>query len=154
MNSAQLTRAREFLHAAGVRVTDSRAQVVATLMSDFHPLTSQELLARCLDLGEINRVTVYRVLELLVERQLAEKIIAPDRSDRYCLSRLGWQNHHAHFYCQLCQSMHCLPSDPLKQESQSRMVQAYGTVTSWQGMFEGVCRECEKKSEKPPFGAE
>jgi Fur family ferric uptake transcriptional regulator len=58
--------------------------------------------------GRMNRVTLYRILDLLVERGVAARHNAGERSFRYCLGR--GVHGHSHFHCNRCGQTQCLDS--------------------------------------------
>ena len=65
--------ARELLGACGLAATPNRLCVLRALEGARRPQTPQELLAALPALGaSMNRVTLYRILELLVERGVAK----------------------------------------------------------------------------------
>lgn len=100
--------ASALLRATGERVTPARRAVLAVLMRARRALSHHEVEAA---LGggarAVDRVTVYRVLDWLVERGLAHRVIGLDRTGRYSLAR-GARGRHAHFQCSGCGTVICL----------------------------------------------
>lgn len=97
---------REMLARGGLAATDKRELVVRALAAAGGPATPQELLTV---LGaHLNRVTLYRILDLLVEHKVATRHNAGERAFRYCL-RSGAAGH-AHFTCSRCGHTECLDS--------------------------------------------
>lgn len=134
--------AAERLRNAGIRATPVRQWVLAAL-ADGGGVSPAEMLERLAEEGvRINKVTLYRTLDLFVERGVAERHAgaAPtDRSFRYCVAT---PQGHCHFYCTVCGSMQCLhaPVDlsPLIREIRA----AGGTVHAADVRLEGVCGRC------------
>jgi Fur family ferric uptake transcriptional regulator len=68
----------------------------------------------------IDRVTVYRVLDWLVEVGIAHRIAGDDRVWRFMLNpehgsgKAGAQHRHAHFTCNQCGQTFCLNDLPTK----------------------------------------
>ena len=98
----------DILLAAGERATPARCAVLGVLLAAERALTHLEIGAR---LGmQLNRVTLYRVLEWLVQHHIAHKIADEDRVWRFNASPPAAEaNHrHAHFRCNRCVSVTCL----------------------------------------------
>lgn len=72
--------ARERLEGAGLPATGNRLLVLQALEGLDHPQTPQELLIALT--GSMNRVTLYRILELFVARGLAARHKADGRAYR------------------------------------------------------------------------
>jgi Fur family ferric uptake transcriptional regulator len=132
---------RELLARGGLVATDKRVLVVRALARSSGPATPQELLAV---LGEqLNRVTLYRILDLLVEHKVATRHNAGERAFRYCLH--SGPAGHAHFTCSRCGHTECLDSGAFEtfgfglDELLARLPMLVDTVDI---RFGGVCRGC------------
>jgi len=78
------SRARELLTAADGRVTPARLAVLEILLDSAAALSHHELEDAVEKHGvDVDRVTLYRVLDWLVERGLAHRIAADDRVWRF-----------------------------------------------------------------------
>lgn len=71
------------------------------------PLSHQEIEAS-LGAGSLDRVTLYRVLDWLVEVGLAVKHADERRVWRFALASGGEHGGHAHFRCDGCGRVYCL----------------------------------------------
>jgi len=130
--------ARELLQAKGLAPTSKRALVVQSLAEAARPMTPQELLER---LGaQLNRVTVYRILDLLVAHGLATRHNAGERAFRYCL-RSGPAGH-AHFTCTHCGHTECLDSRTLNAGISELLAGLPMRVETAEIRFGGVCQNC------------
>lgn len=131
-------KTRETLNESGLAPTANRELVVRTLAAVGAPLTPQDLLERLS--GSMNRVTLYRILDLLVERGIATRHNAGERAFRYCLARgpLG----HAHFHCTLCGQTRCLDSQPLAQGLRTLCAGLPMRVEAADFHLSGVCEVC------------
>jgi len=131
--------ASELLEHCGVAATENRLLVMRALSGADHPQTPLELLAQ-LD-GRMNRVTLYRILERLVERGVVARHNAGERAFRYCLGR-GVAGH-SHFHCTRCGATQCLDS-ALLEPGLSRILSG---LTMRVDMAEitlgGVCEGCQ-----------
>ncbi|RPH46341.1 MAG: transcriptional repressor [Burkholderiales bacterium] len=116
-----LEQARERVRATGARVTAARVKVLAVLLQADEALMHTEVQRR-LEQGEahdlLDRVTLYRVLEWLVEAGLAHRVSGPDRVWRFSAHGDGapaGTGHahgaqHGHFKCRRCDRMFCMKS--------------------------------------------
>lgn len=104
----------ELIRAAGAKVTRGRVRVLEALHAARQPLCHAELESQ-LGAGEpgIDRVTLYRVLDSLVEHGLALKAV--DTRGVFRFSATGVQRQHAshiHFRCTGCGGVFCLKAEP------------------------------------------
>lgn len=98
-------RARTLIEAAGARATLARLTVLQALLAAGRPLSHQELLQEMA--SPQDRVTVYRVLDWLADAGIAHRINAADRITRFSVSSAP--HCHAHFQCEQCGRIYCLP---------------------------------------------
>jgi Fur family transcriptional regulator, ferric uptake regulator len=107
------SRARELLRAAHGRVTPARLGVLQVLLASPAALSHYEI-EDALQRSNLNvdRVTLYRVLDWLVEHELAHRIAAADRAWRFNATDRGSNGDHAHFHCTVCGQIVCLKSRP------------------------------------------
>ncbi len=133
-----LARARERIRSTGRRLTLPRTRVLEALLRAGTACSHQEIEA-ALGSPKMDRVTVYRVLEWLVEKGLAHKIAGADRIWRYAIAG-ETQASHAHFLCSRCGKVLCLDKTParrldLPMPQGCRVERMELTVT-------GLCAEC------------
>ncbi|MEW5772400.1 MAG: transcriptional repressor [Thermodesulfobacteriota bacterium] len=98
-------RARELLAERGVRPTRARVLVLSHLLAQPEALAPRSLHAMVGGEAAVNRVTLYRILDLLVEQGLAARSSAGDRSLRYCSGR---STRVCHFRCLRCGQVRCM----------------------------------------------
>jgi Fur family ferric uptake transcriptional regulator len=115
--------AEHIFQEAKLKSTSSRLEVLDVLLNSQNPLTHQEIL-KTLPVN-FDRVTLYRVLDWLLENQLIHKVAASDRSWRFQFNH-GFKriqeteskkaikystaphHSHAHFQCSSCGKVFCL----------------------------------------------
>ncbi|ODU62957.1 MAG: hypothetical protein ABT00_23285 [Bordetella sp. SCN 68-11] len=102
--------AREAIRAQGARVTATRVHVLATLMEAASALSHQELFDRIGSSVSVDRVTVYRVLEWLVQTGLAHRIAGEHHGEP-----------HGHFQCDVCRRMFCIDAPVGIQQNLDRL---------------------------------
>lgn len=120
MNAAPpLHRARErdaasaqaLLAARGARATRARIDVLSVLLAADEALSHHDVERRLARSHDIDRVTLYRVLEWLTVQGLAHKVSGDDRIWRFSAAGHtdGRAVHaHAHFECSGCGRVICL----------------------------------------------
>lgn len=102
-------RARALLTAAEGRITSARLAVLQILLGSAAALSHHEIERAIEEHGlEVDRVTLYRVLDWLVERDLAHRIAAEDRVWRFNAADPLQAGEHAHFHCIRCGQIICL----------------------------------------------
>nr|VFJ78384.1 MAG: Fur family transcriptional regulator, ferric uptake regulator [Candidatus Kentron sp. FW] len=100
--------AQSIIREAGLRATAARIRVLNVLLLAEHALTHNEIeKAVSINDGSIERVTLYRVLDWLVNQKLAHKITCVDRVWRFNAQPHSTP-HHAHFTCIRCGQVFCL----------------------------------------------
>ncbi|MDX2218377.1 MAG: Fur family transcriptional regulator [Burkholderiales bacterium] len=109
--------ADSLIREAGARLTGPRSAVLTRLLAADHAMTHQEITDALAADQAVDRVTVYRVLEWLVEQGLAHRIAGEDRVWRFSVSRGkvtggGHDHRHAHFACTQCGQTFCLGDMP------------------------------------------
>lgn len=113
-------RAHALLADRGVRATRARVHVLAVLLASGDALSHHDV-ERCLARGhDIDRVTLYRVLEWLTAHGLAHKVAGEDRVWRFSAAGHAGEGAHAHFACSDCGRVICLeqarvPAIPLPE---------------------------------------
>ncbi len=132
-------QAEDLIRCTGARVTASRIEVLATLLAAERALTHQELEQRVDRARDIDRVTIYRVLEWLTEQALAHRIAGDDRTWRFNAAGHAHDGGHAHFQCNACSTVFCLegfsPSPAIRLPRGFRSQQFELTV-------KGLCAKC------------
>lgn len=104
----------EMLAVRGLRATRARVEVLDVLVGAREALTHHGIEQRLKRGQDIDRVTLYRVLDWLVEQGLAHKLAGEDRIWRYSVVEHGpaegarTRHAHAHFECSRCGRVICL----------------------------------------------
>lgn len=135
---------RALLEKCGVDRTPNRVAVLEIVDSSTSPLTAQEVFDTLSRTRAVNRVTVYRILELLVEKQLLERISAGDRVFRYGMGVKADQTDHPHFFCTQCGNMECLKPRSVDFDMETFSRTFPGEVQKVEIRIDGVCKTCLK----------
>lgn len=97
----------EQIRQTGARATPARIRVLEVLRRAPTALNHSELEQQ---LGEpaMDRVTLYRVLDWLVDQHFAQKSVDAQRVFRFSATVAGEHSAHAHFRCEACGGVFCL----------------------------------------------
>jgi Fur family ferric uptake transcriptional regulator len=102
--------AQRMLAGRGARSTRARIDVLSVLLASGAALTHHEVERRLKKGHDIDRVTLYRVLEWLTEQGIAHKVSSDDRVWRFSVAGHAHPatGAHAHFQCSDCGKVICL----------------------------------------------
>ena len=134
------------LEKFGVEVTPNRVKIFEIIGNNNFPLSASEVFDIVSRTININRVTVYRVLNLLVERGLVDRISAGDRSHRYGIAPNSHHLPHAHFYCRQCGNMECLNPGTFELDLDRLNRTFPGVIEKIEVRLDGTCKNCLKHS--------
>lgn len=104
--NSTLVAARERIRSTGERLTAPRTRVLGALLEAGAARSHQEI-ERSLGAPRVDRVTLYRVLDWLVDHGLAHRVAGSDRVWRFSIAGEA-SSSHAHFECSRCGKMLCL----------------------------------------------
>lgn len=110
------TAAEEIIRRNGGRVTAGRISILAILLAEQHAITHREIEKHLLGKLQLDRVTLYRVLEWLTKNHLIHKVISDDQVWRFHATRELHTHQHAHFKCTSCARVICLDELPAKRD--------------------------------------
>ena len=100
------------IRATGARATPARVRVLQLLRAAPKPLSHPEI-EQALGPAVLDRVTLYRVLDWLVDAGLAHKAADGQRLYRFSAAEAGaTHGTHAHFRCEACGRVLCLDLAP------------------------------------------
>jgi Fur family ferric uptake transcriptional regulator len=145
---ATLEAAQDRLRELGARVTQPRVAILACLIGSDDPLTHQAVIDRLPGgVDAIDRVTVYRVLDWLVERGVAQKRAGNDRIFRFSLveheaARAQVHRQHSHFHCSRCDRTFCLDPASTPAPAVTPAVPSGFAIEHVELTVNGVCAEC------------
>lgn len=133
---------------AGLEASSNRIAVLEVIGSNPFPLSAADIYKIIERSGAINQVTVYRILDLLVDHHVAERISTGGRAFYYGLAPNENHKPHPHFYCKSCGQMVCLSPDSLKVDADTFMKIFPGRVDKMEVRIDGICKNCEKGQTK------
>lgn len=135
------TAAAGALRAVGAKLTTPRRMVLGLLRMAPAPQTHRDVLEslRALHLAEIDRVTVYRVLDWLVEQGLAHKAADGQGIFRFSQAQPGVVHEsHVHFRCTCCGGVFCLKDAPPQRPKLPKGFRLGGMTVD----IRGECSKC------------
>jgi Fur family ferric uptake transcriptional regulator len=132
----------EMLEGHGVDLTPLREAVLRSIGDESRPLTVAEIKAAVRHQVSINKVTLYRILDLLVDRGLVKRLWARDRAFRYGIGETRHHPDHPHFVCSRCGAMECLEPDMLPMGIKKFQTKGKRIIKHVDVRFEGICERC------------
>lgn len=131
-------RTGELLKSKGIRSTNFRQDLLRVFMKYENAITNEEIEK---ELGDFDRITLYRTLKSFKEKGLIHEITIPEEPKRYALCNdcsLHEHDHqHIHFQCDQCNTVYCIePKQYPKIEIPNFIIH----TTEIQ--VKGICEKC------------
>ena len=98
--------------------------------------------------GTINRVTVYRILDILVANRLVDRLSAGERRFFYGLAPNPHHPSHPHFYCRGCGRLECLHAGGMQLDVADLMPTFTGRIERIEVRMDGLCHQCLEEAGK------
>lgn len=132
----------DILRKKHLSVTDSRRKILSLFLTSHDALAHGDIERKA---GEkFDRVTVYRTLQVFVEKGIVHTIPTADNSVLYALCKDCSEDHHhddhVHFVCKNCNATICL-DDIVSPEI--KLPQGY-LAENVQVVINGICKNCNK----------
>ena len=131
-----------FLKSSGLEHTPNRHRILEVIGDHGRPLSAQQIFETFSRTDDINRVTVYRILDLLVEKGLVDRISGGGRYFVYGLAPNENHPAHPHFYCKSCGNLECLNPRSLNVNLQPMQHTFPGLIENVEVRVDGVCKNC------------
>jgi len=133
--------AQRLLDSAGLRRTGPRLAVLGALLEEGKPVTHEQITAKLAETAP-NKVTIYRVLESLVEADIVHKAFLRDRTWHFELAdRCTASQCHPHFTCTNCETTYCFADAALPMTKSPMGF----SVLHQRVQLEGLCPACNGK---------
>jgi Fur family ferric uptake transcriptional regulator len=134
----------KLLSEANLNSTTNRLCVLEVIGNNSFPLSAGDIYKILERSSRINRVTVYRILDLLVDHGVIERISTGGRAFYYGLAPNDYHEPHAHFYCMECGRMDCLSPESLIIDTEPLWKTYPGRIDKVEVRIDGICKNCEK----------
>jgi Fur family ferric uptake transcriptional regulator len=130
------------LSRAGLKRGGARERVIELLAEQPCALSAVEIEDMLRAQGRATgRASIYRVLDLLVEHGLVERLAVGDGQARFERAQPGGEHHH-HLVCERCGQLVAF-DDPGLERAIDRLSERLGvTVASHDVLLRGACRRC------------
>ena len=138
----------ELLSGANLEATTNRVRVLEVVGNNRFPLSTDDIYKILKRSSTINRVTVYRILDLLVEHGLVERISTGGRAFYYGLAPNDYHKPHPHFYCKNCGQMDCLNPESIVVDTEPLWKTYPGRIDKVEIRIDGICKNCDKRQTK------
>ena len=132
----------KLLTESNLEANDNRLRILEVVGNNRYPLSAADIFNTLDRDNAINRVTVYRILDLLVEKGILERLSTGGRAFYYGLAPNSHHQPHPHFYCKKCGQMDCLDPEILGVDSTSLMKTFPGQIDKVEIRVDGICKNC------------
>ncbi len=136
----------QILEAANLNLTTNRLKILEIIGNNRSPLSAKEIYDTLSRNKDINRVTVYRILDLLVKKGIINRLTSGERTFHYGMAPNKNHPAHPHFYCKHCGAIECLNPEALHIEMESLKKTYPGVIENVEIRVDGICKNCLKKS--------
>ena len=133
----------EILKSNQLSITDSRKKILSMFLNSGGALAHADIEKNA---GEkFDRVTIYRTLQVFVDKGIIHTIPTPDNSIKYALCKDDCaeghhHDHHVHFQCKQCGVTYCL-DDVTTPEV--KLPKGYA-AEQIEVVISGVCKNCKQ----------
>lgn len=134
----------EMLASTHLESTENRLRVLEVIGNNSFPLSAGDIYQTLERTSAINRVTVYRILDLLVDHGVIERLSTGGRAFYYGLAPNDHHQPHPHFYCKTCGQMDCLNPESLQVETTPFRKTFPGRIDKVEIRLDGICKNCLK----------
>jgi Fur family ferric uptake transcriptional regulator len=132
------------LESRGITPTLLREAVLSSIGDADRPLAAVEIMASVRSRMPINKVTFYRIIDLLVDKGFVRRLSAGDRAFRYGMGVTPYHPYHPHFVCIRCGAMECLGPEMLPAGIKNLQTGDKRIIKRVDVRFEGICESCVK----------
>jgi Fur family transcriptional regulator, ferric uptake regulator len=134
------------LSQAGLRSTSHRLRVLEIIGNNTTPLSAKEIFTTVHRHQAIDQVTVYRILDNLVEKGLVERI-SGGRAYFFGLAPNAFHQRHPHFYCRQCGQINCLNPESITMDLHAFQRIFPGQIDNVEVRLDGICKRCLASAE-------
>ena len=132
----------ELLNSSKLEANENRLRVLEVVGNNKYPLSAADIFKTLERGGSINRVTVYRILDLLVDHGVIERLSTGGRAFYFGLAPNDYHRPHPHFYCKHCGQMDCLDPESLGVDADLLWKTFPGQIDKVEVRVDGICKNC------------
>lgn len=123
-----------------LKITKSRIALLELIQKEERPVDSQFLIDVLQRTSEIDRVTIFRILNILTEYGILRKLEFGEGKARY---ELNTKDHH-HLICQNCGSIQDISDCDINALEKEIKLKKHFLVKLHTLEFYGLCKDCQK----------
>ncbi|MBZ4643235.1 MAG: Fur family transcriptional regulator, ferric uptake regulator [Deferribacteres bacterium] len=128
---------KKLLHNKNIRITKNKKQLLEFLIKASGPVSAVEIIHYLSKFTNINKSTVYRIMDEFVSKNLVRKFVNENGESMYC-PVYETEGVHAHLHCSRCDTYFCKNLD---ENSLSYRFDDFKQV-SVSLLFNGICEKC------------
>ncbi len=132
----------ELLTFSKLEANKNRLRVLEVVGNNKYPLSASDIFKTLERVSAINRVTVYRILDLLVAHEVIERLSTGGRAFYYGLAPNDHHKPHPHFYCKHCGQMDCLDPESMDVDVDTLWRTFPGQIDKVEVRVDGICKNC------------
>jgi Fur family ferric uptake transcriptional regulator len=136
----------EMLAAADMETTKNRLNVLEVVGNNRFPLSADDIFTTLERNSSINRVTVYRILDLLVDNGIVERLSTGGRAAYYGLAPNDHHGAPPQKNRKSCGQMDCLNPESLSVDTGPLWQTFPGRIDRIEVRVDGVCKNCLKQN--------
>ena len=147
MEQKQFTNNKEYLNKHGMKSTKQRNLIFNILNEVQNVMTAEDIYLelRRADYS-VNLSTVYRILELFIDKGIALKSNLPENNQ--CVFELNRFEHKHHLICLKCKKVVCIDDCPLTEFEHHLEQQTDFNITDHKLEIYGYCNNCKRSVTK------
>jgi Fur family transcriptional regulator, ferric uptake regulator len=129
------------LHEAHLKATSGRLAVLEVLIASEIPLSHKEVHELVREKTGLDRVSIYRILDVLTGKGIVHRIDTNEHTWRFEWCNCGRKvHHHPHFTCRICGKVECMKNIPMPEYGK---VKGY-RIEDQEINIHGVCAACNE----------
>ena len=132
----------KLLASAHLDITENRMRVLEVIGNNGYPLTAADIHKTLRRQSKINKVTVYRILDLLVDHHLVERLDSFGRTSYFGIAPNQYHRRHPHFFCKKCGRVDCLSPECLDVDTSQLWKTFPGQIDKVEIRVDGLCKNC------------
>ncbi|MFH1853888.1 MAG: Fur family transcriptional regulator [Candidatus Omnitrophota bacterium] len=139
-------KCKNLIKSKGLRITNLRRFVIKVLTLAQKGLTPPEILKEIKKFHSINKVTIYRILDLFEKKQIIRRMLTSEGASRYSLidpAAKGNQSLPPHFVCRTCNTIIELDLNSMRSSLEAKLGNKFGGPLEL--TIEGICPNCRKE---------
>lgn len=137
---------KQLLESVNIAPTEKRMRVLEIIGNNNFPLSALDIYKTLERNKQVNQVTVYRILDLFVEKYLVDRISTGGRASYYGIAPNPNHKAHPHFYCTSCGQMDCLSPETISIQMNEFSKNFPGRIDKLEMRMDGICKNCLKNN--------